>query len=450
MVYTDKILYQSNYWYNDGLGKAQIRDLSGAIVSLRKSLQYNRENVAARNLLGLVYYGRGEVAEALVEWILSKNLQPRDNIANYYISQIQKAQSELENINQAVKKFNQCLIYCEQGAEDLAIIQLKKVVAMHPAFLKAYQLMALLYIHTEQYREAKRVLRIAHKLDTTNEVTLRYVHEITNDKIKNSKEVKGTASDSVTYKLGNETIIQPTSTAFKGEAKRIALTYLLVGLAAGAAFVWFLIMPAVERANARAVNEQIIEFSEQIEAQEAQISAQTKALDEYREVSEATEEAAATASSTKQSYELLMLVQKQYDSRDYSNATMVGNLLQINRASLGESGQATYDRITGDIYPTYCQKQYKKAMNAMEVANYTDAITILDEIVKINEAYSDGGALLNLGMAYQGQGDTEKAYEYYNRLIKLLPESNSAGQAREQMNTSSNEDGTESADNTEE
>ena len=76
MDYAKKILYQSNHWYNDGLRKAQIKDMSGAIVSLRRSLQYNRENIAARNLLGLVYYGRGEVAEGLVEWIISKNLRP--------------------------------------------------------------------------------------------------------------------------------------------------------------------------------------------------------------------------------------------------------------------------------------------------------------------------------------------------------------------------------------
>ena len=57
MDYTKKIMYQSNSWYNDGLRKAQVRDMSGAIVSLQQSLQYNRENIAARNLLGLVYYG---------------------------------------------------------------------------------------------------------------------------------------------------------------------------------------------------------------------------------------------------------------------------------------------------------------------------------------------------------------------------------------------------------
>ena len=142
MNYTKKLLYQSNYWYNDGLRKAQIRDMSGAILSLRRSLQYNRENIAARNLLGLVYYGIGEVAEALVEWIISKNFRPRDNIANEYIKRVQSSANELEIINQAVKKYNQCLAYCQQNGEDLAIIQLKQVIASHPSFLKAYQLRA--------------------------------------------------------------------------------------------------------------------------------------------------------------------------------------------------------------------------------------------------------------------------------------------------------------------
>ena len=109
MEYTQKVVYQSNYWYNDGLKKAKIRDMTGAVTSLKKSLQFNSENIAARNLLGLVYYGRGEVGEALVEWILSKNLRPKDNIANYYIQKIQKSPADLDTINQAIRKYNQSL-----------------------------------------------------------------------------------------------------------------------------------------------------------------------------------------------------------------------------------------------------------------------------------------------------------------------------------------------------
>ena len=168
MEYTKKFLYQSNQWYNDGLKKANIRDLSGAIVALKKSLQYNRDNIPARNLLGLVYYGRGEVAEALVEWIISKNIKTHGNIATYYIKKVQESPSELDTINQAIKKYNQCLSYCQQGGEDLAAIQLKKVVAAHPSFLRGYQLLALIYMYTEQYPKARQMLRKANKLDTTH------------------------------------------------------------------------------------------------------------------------------------------------------------------------------------------------------------------------------------------------------------------------------------------
>ena len=179
MEYTKKIVYQSNYWYNDGLRKAKIRDMSGAIMSLRKSLQFNRENIAARNLLGLVYYGIGEVPEALVEWIISKNLKSRDNIADYYIKNVQSSAKELEQIDLAIKKYNQCLTYCRQNGEDLAAIQLKQVIAAHPTFLKAYQLLTLIYLHTGQYSQARQTIKTARKLDTTNEITLLYMHELT-------------------------------------------------------------------------------------------------------------------------------------------------------------------------------------------------------------------------------------------------------------------------------
>lgn len=67
-----KIWQLSNTYYNLGLDKAQIRDLSGAIDLLKRSLKFNKLNVQARNLLGLVYFETGEAVAALSEWIISK------------------------------------------------------------------------------------------------------------------------------------------------------------------------------------------------------------------------------------------------------------------------------------------------------------------------------------------------------------------------------------------
>ena len=83
------IIEASNRKYNEGLEKAQIRDLTGAVAALKQSLKLNKEHVDARNLLGLIYFEMGEVVSALGEWIISKNLQPEKNIASDYISRLQ-------------------------------------------------------------------------------------------------------------------------------------------------------------------------------------------------------------------------------------------------------------------------------------------------------------------------------------------------------------------------
>ena len=71
-----KVDYLSRQYYNRGLEKASVRDLSGAIDCLKQSLIYNKHNIQARNLLGLVYFETGEVVAALSEWVISKNLTP--------------------------------------------------------------------------------------------------------------------------------------------------------------------------------------------------------------------------------------------------------------------------------------------------------------------------------------------------------------------------------------
>lgn len=431
MDYTKKIMHQSNYWYNDGLGKAKIRDMSGAIVSLRRSLQYNRGNIAARNLLGLVYYGRGEVAEALVEWIISKNLRPRDNIANEYIQRIQDASGELEVINQAVKKYNQCLAYCEQNGEDLALIQLKRVITDHPTFLKAYQLLALLYLHTEQYAKARQVLKSARKLDTTNDLTLRYMHELAQNRgQKARKQVTKKKSRAVEYSLGNETIIQPAQNAMKLLAGKFTVINILIGTLIGTAIVWFLIAPAVQEKKNDETNKQVIESSERINALEAQVSAQTRMLDQYRAAGADTEADAQNAATTADSYENLMAAVEQYESESYTEDVIADTMVLINRDTLGASGQAKYDELAAAIFPAACQTKYETGVAALNAANYEGAIENLSKVVQMDANYDTGGALLNLGLAYMRSGDSATATTYLQQCYEQFADSEYAAEAK--------------------
>lgn len=438
MDYTMKLVYQSNYWYNDGLKKANIRDLSGAIKSLRKSLQYNQANIAARNLLGLVYYGRGDVIEGLVEWILSKNFQSHDNIANYYISKVQEVPGELEAINQAVKKFNQSLEYARQNGEDLAIIQLKKVVSAHPAYVKAYQLLALLYIQTEQYGNARSMLRTAHKLDTTDEITLKYMHEL--NQIRKSRTVrikekeKGKEEQqTVTYSIGNETIIQPVASGFKENTGLHTIINILIGLVVGVAVMWFLIMPAVNSSRQRDTNEQTAQFSDQIATQEAQISALQKELEEYRSTSEASQDAQATAESTQESYEAVINVYQHFNANDMSDNAMLEEMLKINADSLGTLGRDRYEEVRDSLYPRMCEKLFNTSQENVNVANYESAISNLEQVMQMDAGYQDGQAMLLLAQAYEGNGEQDQANTWYQKILEDYPDTEAAASAQEAL-----------------
>ena len=99
----------SNQYYNLGLQKAKLRDLSGAIIALKNSLQVNKRNIQARNLLGLVYYEQGEIVLALGHWVISNNYQEKDNLAEYYMNLLQNNPAKLHAANQVVKKYNYAL-----------------------------------------------------------------------------------------------------------------------------------------------------------------------------------------------------------------------------------------------------------------------------------------------------------------------------------------------------
>ena len=86
-----KVRRLSNMYYNDGLQKAEVRNLSGAIISLKKSLKLNKYNIEARNLLGLVYYEMGEVVdmvkdieEAMYYHTVTKAMEGQEKMGDTY------------------------------------------------------------------------------------------------------------------------------------------------------------------------------------------------------------------------------------------------------------------------------------------------------------------------------------------------------------------------------
>lgn len=345
-----KAIYLSRLYYNRGLEKASIRDLSGAISCLKQSLKFYKGNIQARNLLGLVYFETGEVVSALSEWVISKNIRPDGNLAETYINKLQSNPNKLENINQTIRKYNQALEYCREKQEDMAAIQLKKVLSQNPKLIKGYHLLALLQIRDGAYSKARRTLRKAAKIDKTNTTTLRFLREVdlqtgvvTNlDKKEKGKDTGlGTEIVGYTFHSGNDLVIQPP--AYRESSMWGTLVTLAIGIAVGVAALWFLIVPAKTQKVLGSANDELLLYGDQLATKEAEIARLESELENAQVSSNDIQKTSQDAAQKVTDYDNLVQALNYFTSADYATA---GSLLSnVNKNNLSSEAGALYDTL---------------------------------------------------------------------------------------------------------
>ena len=417
----------SNAYYNDGLEKAEVRNLSGAVISLKKSLKFYKYNIDARNLLGLIYYEMGEVVPALSEWVISKNYKSKDNRAEVYLDEIQKNRNTLESVNQTIKKYNQALTYCENGSRDLAIIQLRKVLNLNPKLVKAQQLLALLYIEDGKYEQAKKTLRAAGKIDTDNTTTLRYLKEVNARLKERGKDKKKKDDDLISYQSGNETIIMPKR--FKESSIGSTMLCILIGLVIGIAATAFLIVPGVKASLQADSKKQQLESADTINTNNQTIESLNKQIAEMQTKLDSAQNDQDAVQEQIRAYEDLLNAYVTFSTG--GDVVAAGDALSaVDTSKLSESAQGIYNTIKQQVDESYKQKLYQTGYSAYAKGDYETAVNDLKKIVDMDEGYSDGSAVYYLAQSYRKGGDTESAKPYYQYVIDNYPNTERSATAK--------------------
>ncbi|MFG6383087.1 MAG: tetratricopeptide repeat protein [Lachnospiraceae bacterium] len=430
----NKIIYLSNSLYNDGLEKAKVRDLSGAIQSLRKSLRYDKGNTQARNLLGLIYYEMGEVVDALSEWVISRSLSPEENPAERYLEEIQSNRSKLSNVNQTIKKYNQALQYCWQGSKDLAIIQLKKVLSMNPTMVKGHQLLALLYIENGKYELAKKELRTAAEIDTNNVTTLRYQQELNRHLRKESHSEKSARKEkekkAASYQSGNDTIIQPTN--YKDNSAIMTILNLIIGVVIGVLITCFLVIPSI-RQNAVSKSKQAeLEANNSLTSRNQEIKSLENKIEELNKKIEDQKKASENSQKIIENYEKLIVT---YDAFAQQNVQGAGDMIgNVDAKLLGEQILAIYNNLNTQVNEQYIAVVYTQAEQDYNGQRYAEAVQGLEKVVQVEEDYNDGYAIYYLGQSYRQLGDMENAKKYFQRMVELHPGTSRARRSQQFLN----------------
>lgn len=422
----------ANAYYNLGLSKAKQRDLSGAAEALKKSLRFDKFQTDARNLLGLIYNEIGEVGAALTQWVISLNLQETDNLAEEYLRKVHAARGYLEVADQAAKKYNQSLIYAQNENEDLAVLLLMRMLDEFPNYVKAQELLALLYIHHEDYTKAGRCLYQALKVDRYNPLAQRYMNvakrntgkaEIEKRKLKNAFSHRQMQDDDI--------ILPPT---YKENTGWQSVLNILVGLVLGAMVIFFLVMPAsTEALNAR--------HNKELQAQLEVVNQKNIEIDSLNQQMEAAKQAQEDAESTLASlvsdnggvlsqYQNLARILQAYRDEDMRAAVQLyvaTDLSVLNDGVLNEIAAAIQQDMSENGYGILATMG-DEAMNrengtAQAIDYYQKSLQIKGDNPEV---------IYKLGLAYQAAGDTDTANQYFGDVIMNYPNSDYVENAKTQ------------------
>lgn len=449
-----KTVSLSNSYYNKALSQAKIRDLSGAIGSLRQSLQFNKLNTSARNLLGLIYYEEGEIVAALSEWVLSKHYQDKDNDADEYIQKIQSNPNKLDMVNQTVRKYNMALNAAKHGDEDMAIIQLKKVVNLNPNFIRASQLLALLYMKTgrrDNRARAYRLMRAAIKIDVTNTTTLRYLKELSDMKNKSDPVMKAVKTEQENAKKASKLPdvamdAYKTITPYKEERPSVLpFVNVIIGVIIGLAVMYFLVFPHLRSNLASDANKNFKQYSENQAASDSDVatlrsqndSLQSQVKDLQSQLKDLQGGDSGQVSTVQEVYDTLLSAYEDLQAKKKKDAA--DKLVKINEEQItSDVAKNCYTSIKEATYASASDSYFKSGRDAYNgdgefsgKKDYDKAIKLLEKSLKFDSSNTD--AIYFLGRCYQQKSDVEKAKTYYNKIVDNYPDSKRVSEAKSRL-----------------
>ncbi len=438
-----RCIYISNSYYNIGLKLAQEKNLTGAADNLKKALKFNKRNTDARNLLGLIYYHIGEASDALVQWVLSLNLQPQNNDADRYLNDLQRQSGLLDSYGQAILKFNQALELSQSGTDDLAILQLAKVTETHKSYMRAHLLLGLLYMETGDYPKAYRSFQNVLRIDRGNSLAIRCIEELKSYQ-KSSKGSKKSLTKVISPENAKEDsdIIIPKP--YKEHQALLTASNVLIGLLIGIASVVFIYLPVKEAAISKEYNKQVINVSQQL-------SGANKTLKQKAEEEEVLNQEMSHIQSEMESInevndnkrltlQNLMGAIRAYDAGNIEKAA--GLYAKINPNFI-EDVTDTEESAESTVSPTEYYNELKTYFDndgyvtithngdrLYEDQDYQGAMDLYDLSISVHP--ENPVAIYKKGLCYFQMGDRKKANEMFTQVIDNYPDHEAAELARKE------------------
>jgi len=338
-----------------------------------------------------------------------------------------------DKIINSIALYNKALESIRSNSEDIAIIELKKAVAMNPDFSEAVNLLGLCYYYINETDKAEELFKRVVDAAKNSIRAMNYIKMIKSgsDPDLVPARTKKKEKRSVKEKIVKKEHPKSANQNFKANLPKYALSF-----AAGAILVLILCLAFMRGNNASAPvtdasNEETIrQLNEKIKSQE---NAYNKLSEDYQALEENYEKVSQSLDYYKFTIKLYE-IEDLYNSREYEQAADM--LILMQTVDFKGEEKERFDKLYEKVMPAAANKVYEEGLVLVNTKRqYDEAIKKLNKVQMYMEDFRHMDAVLYyLGKCYQQLNDSRNALAVYQKLMEQYPKSSYVKWAKVRIN----------------
>ncbi len=441
--------YYSKKYYTVALEHSRKRQIYFAIRNLNKSLFFESNNKDARNLLGLCYFETGRIGDASKQFLLSCFIDDKDNLAEEYLSEIEKMISDSDKYDISIECYNKALEFVKNKNISLAVNQLRIAVAKNDKFIDAYLLLALCCIMRNNLDEARVNIDSVLKIDIENPIALKYLSEIKLRKGNSDKRNKDN-SDLENAEINRNKTVEflqnkHNNTVYEEvvEKNNYSLFLVILSFILGVTSTYFLSQIYLdsnlsdEKSNLKTIKS-FRDENQSLKLENNEYSQTITTLQE--QIASLEEEVDKLEKKIPHKLDLDILIKALDLYNNNENILAANMLLDINIENLTKEDMQVFDKIKEGTAYEAANYYYEEGFISLENSDYENVIDNLEKSIAFNNMIDNNDvavvdAYYWVAKAYLEIGKKDTAIDYFKYIINNYDEYSRIDEIIESVNS---------------
>ncbi len=333
-------------------------------------------------------------------------------------------QNTSDSVKNSIILYNKALESIRVDSEDIAIIELKKAVALNPTFYQAMNLLGLCYYYTDNPDKARDIFNVVIKAENNSIQAQKFLSQLgassenpyKSSSVKKKPQPAKNKEDKPNDIKNEGTFLKRIQMSGKPQFILYSCSLIIIGVV-----ISLLIGLLINNGSDTTVNSNVSENT--------QSGAYKQLQDSYNKLNEDFKKTSQQLTDSNAQIDYYKNVSKLQQAQNlavkgqYAEAANI--LVPLKDYKFNDSDKTTFDALYKDVTVKAAQYSYNQAFVFMQRSQFKEAA---DEFNKIQSYVATGWAsmdsvLYNLGKCYIALNNTQSAIDVYKKLKADYPNS---------------------------